>query len=171
MASLSDKQALFCEEYAADPNATAAAIKAGYSQSTARAQGSRLLTNVDVRKRVEELRAEQSERTRIDADMVVNHLAGELFADMAELFSADNTLKPVWEWPPIWRTGLVCGFDQTEAADGTRVTKIRLSDRTRRAEMLARHLGLFEPESRPKDSEPRRLYVEVVHADSDEIAP
>lgn len=55
---LTTRKRLFAESYLANPNATEAAIKAGYSKKTARSQGQRLLTDVDIRalveKRVEE---------------------------------------------------------------------------------------------------------------------
>lgn len=50
---LSTKQRLFVENYLVSPNATQAAIKAGYSEKTARSQGQRLLTNVDIAKLLE----------------------------------------------------------------------------------------------------------------------
>jgi len=46
--TLTNKQAAFVREYLVDFNATQAAIRAGYSPKTARSQGARLLTNVDV---------------------------------------------------------------------------------------------------------------------------
>jgi len=52
---LTDKQEQFCLEYATHFNATRAAINAGYSEDSARQQGSRLLTNDDIRDRVIEL--------------------------------------------------------------------------------------------------------------------
>ena len=45
---MNDRQRRFCEAYAVDPNATRAAIAAGYSERTARAAGQRLLTKVDI---------------------------------------------------------------------------------------------------------------------------
>lgn len=51
--SLSNKQQAFVNEYLVDFNATQAAIRAGYSERTARAQGSRLLTNVDVSEEIQ----------------------------------------------------------------------------------------------------------------------
>ncbi len=48
----------FCLEYASSGNATKAAIAAGYSPKTARSQGQRLLTNADVKSRIEELQRE-----------------------------------------------------------------------------------------------------------------
>lgn len=53
---MNDRQKLFVEEYMKDMNATQAAIRAGYSEKTARSQGQRLLTNVDIQKAVKELR-------------------------------------------------------------------------------------------------------------------
>jgi phage terminase small subunit len=46
----------FCHEYIKDMNATQAAIRTGYSKKTAKMQGSRLMTNDDIKMRVAELR-------------------------------------------------------------------------------------------------------------------
>lgn len=46
--AFTDKQMAFINEYFIDFNATQAAIRAGYSEKTARSQGQRLLTNVDI---------------------------------------------------------------------------------------------------------------------------
>jgi phage terminase small subunit len=46
----------FCHEYIKDMNATQAAIRTGYSKNTANRIGSRLLSNVDIKARVKELR-------------------------------------------------------------------------------------------------------------------
>ena len=50
------KHEKFCNEYVKDMNATQAAIRAGYSEKTARSQGSTLLTNPNIKSRVAELR-------------------------------------------------------------------------------------------------------------------
>lgn len=49
------RQRSFCEHYAACGNAAEAARRAGYSERTARQQGERLLTNVDIAKYVRDL--------------------------------------------------------------------------------------------------------------------
>jgi phage terminase small subunit len=46
--SLAFRQRRFVNEYLVKLNAAKAAIRAGYSPKTAKSQGSRLLTNVDV---------------------------------------------------------------------------------------------------------------------------
>ena len=57
MAALKNKRhEKFCHEYMKDMNATQAAIRTGYSKNTANRIGSRLLSNVDIKSRVAELR-------------------------------------------------------------------------------------------------------------------
>ncbi len=57
MAALKNKRhEKFCYEYIKDMNATQAAIRTGYSEKTAKMQGSRLMTNDDIKSRVAELR-------------------------------------------------------------------------------------------------------------------
>ncbi|CAM3536476.1 terminase small subunit [Parendozoicomonas haliclonae] len=48
----------FVNEYLLDQNATRAAIAAGYSEKTARSQGSRLLTNVDISQTITDQQAQ-----------------------------------------------------------------------------------------------------------------
>lgn len=57
MAALQNKRhEKFCHEYIKDMNATQAAIRTGYSEKTAKMQGSRLMTNDDIKLRISELR-------------------------------------------------------------------------------------------------------------------
>ena len=72
--ALTAKQERFCAEYAVDLNATQAAIRAGYSPKTAKAQGSRLLTNADVKARVEADNAARAAKLALSADWVVEKL-------------------------------------------------------------------------------------------------
>ena len=55
MKTLTNKQKAFIAEYLIDFNATQAAIRAGYSEKTARSQGQRLLTNVDILELVQDV--------------------------------------------------------------------------------------------------------------------
>lgn len=52
---MNEQQKKFAEYYAASPNATESAKQAGYSPRTARSQGQRLLTNVDIQNYIREL--------------------------------------------------------------------------------------------------------------------
>ena len=71
---LTPKQAQFAGEYLADHNATQAAIRSGYSERTAKQQGSRLLTNVDVRAEIVVLEREQQQADQVDRQYVITRL-------------------------------------------------------------------------------------------------
>ena len=71
---LTPKQQCFIEEYLIDLNAAQSAIRAGYSEKTAKQQASRLLTNVDVAAAVAKAKRERSEATNIDAEWVLREL-------------------------------------------------------------------------------------------------
>ncbi len=72
--SLTAKQHRFVEEYLLDLNATQAAIRAGYSKRTAKAQGSRLLTHPSVSDAICDAIEARSKRVEIDQDWVLNAL-------------------------------------------------------------------------------------------------
>jgi len=74
MAGLTDKQQKFCEEYMIDLNATQAAIRAGYSEGSAKQIASENLSKPDVAERIAELRAEQTARTEITTDSILLRL-------------------------------------------------------------------------------------------------
>jgi phage terminase small subunit len=65
--ALTDKQEMFCREYLIDLNATQAAIRAGYSEKTARASGYENLTKPDIQDRITELKTDRNGRLQIDA--------------------------------------------------------------------------------------------------------
>jgi phage terminase small subunit len=71
---LTDKQERFCQEYVVDLNSAAAARRAGYSEKTANRLGSRLLSNVDIQRRISELQDGRVKRCEITADEVVKKL-------------------------------------------------------------------------------------------------
>ncbi len=71
MAKLSDKQEMFCKEYLIDLNATQAAIRAGYSERTARQMASNQLSKVYIQERIAALSEARNKRVQIDADYVL----------------------------------------------------------------------------------------------------
>jgi phage terminase small subunit len=83
--SLNPKQAAFVREYLKDFNATQAAIRAGYSQKTAKEQGSRLLlTNVHVKAAVKKGQEKAAEKAEITAEWVRDKLVDLHAAAMEE---------------------------------------------------------------------------------------
>jgi len=77
---MTPKQQRFADEYLIDMNATKAAVRAGYSERSAYAQGQRLLNNDDICEYLNKARGEQQERTQITADQVLMGLYQEATA-------------------------------------------------------------------------------------------
>lgn len=74
MDNLTPKQRRFCDEYLIDLNATQAAIRAGYSEKTARAIGAENLTKPDVRAYIDERMAAKEEQLIAEQDEVLRYL-------------------------------------------------------------------------------------------------
>src|SRR5208283_2031521 len=81
---LTARQTLFIAEYLVDLNGTRAAIAAGYSKKTAKAQASRLLTNVNVAAEIAARMEKRCAKLEVTADTVVQELAKLGFANMAD---------------------------------------------------------------------------------------
>jgi phage terminase small subunit len=147
---LNDKQQRFAEEYLIDLNATQAAIRAGYSEKTAGQQAFDLLKKPEIQEQIQTLKKGRSERTKIDADWLLTRLADEAEADVADLYNENGGLKPVDQWPEIWRKGLVAGIDTHQEytyEDGEKIPdgvtmKVRLSDRIKRLELIGKHVDV-----------------------------
>lgn len=144
---MTPKQQRFAEEYIVDLNATQAAIRAGYSAKTATSQGERLLRNVEVQQAVQEAKQARSEKTGIDAAWVLSRLGEELTADLADIYDENGALKPINEWPVIWRQGLIAGVETDEERDDNGkvvaiVRKIKISDRVKRLELAGKHVDV-----------------------------
>jgi phage terminase small subunit len=142
---LPPKIQLFIAEYQKDFHGQNAAIRAGYSKKTARTQAAALLNRPDVQAELEAAKAARLARVHMDSDAVLRRLHDEVEADIADLYDNNGNLFPVEEWPLIWRQGLVVRVESETKTneDGTAetvVTKIKFADRTRRLEMLGRHI-------------------------------
>jgi phage terminase small subunit len=144
---LTPKQQRFCEEYLIDLNATQAAIRAGYSAKTGYAIGEENLKKPEIAMEIDRLKAERSKETKIDAGWVQKRLAAEAEADIADIYDEHGGLKPIREWPLIWRQGLVQGIETEEirGTDGSvlgMARKIKLDSRIKRTELLGRHVAV-----------------------------
>jgi len=144
--TISHKQQRFVDEYLIDFNATQAAIRAGYSEKSAYSQGERLLKNAEVAEAVKAGIKAQAERLHISADWVLMRLIRETQADLADIFTDTGALKPVKDWPLIWRQGVVAGIETQEIGGDESplitIRKIKLSDRIRRLELMGKHIAV-----------------------------
>ena len=81
---LNDRRSRFVQEYLVEPNATLAAIRAGYSQATARQAGSELLSFPDVQAAIAEGRAKLAEQANVTFERVLLELSFIAFADHSD---------------------------------------------------------------------------------------
>lgn len=147
--ALTDKQEMFCREYLIDLNATQAAIRAGYSDNTARKIGSENLTKPDIAQRIIDLKSERNERVEVNADYVLRRLVEIDEMDVLDILKDDGGLKMVHEWPKVWRTTLsgldilttVTNFDETTMENILK--KIKWPDKVKNLELLGKHISVM----------------------------
>ena len=116
---LSNKQELFCKEYIIDLNATAAALRAGYSEKTAKQIGSENLSKLAIQARLRELQAKPLKKLEITAESVL-----QKFVEIR-----DRCLQ---EEPVYNKEGNETGEYKFDAANALRAN-----------EALGKHLKLF----------------------------
>src|SRR5690606_3608473 len=92
LAELTDKQQLFCEEFVKDLNGTQAAIRAGYSEDSARYTGSDNLTKPHIRAYIEYLKRERQEQAFVEIYDVILELKKIAFADPKRLFDENGKI-------------------------------------------------------------------------------
>jgi len=139
---LTPKQQRFVEEYLIDLNATQAAIRAGYSVKGAEVQASKLLRIAKVEKAVKIGYQKKSEKAAIDAAYVLNRLRDISEMDALDILAEDGNLKPIREWPKIWRQ-MISGLDVANNPDtGVTIKKIKWPDKVKNLELIGRHIGV-----------------------------
>lgn len=143
MAKLTDKQELFAREYLKDLNATQAAIRAGYSAKTANEQGAQNLAKLSIADRIAELKAVRNEEVGIDATYVLKRLIDIDQMDVLDILLTNGELKPIAQWPKVWRTTL-SGMDVTELAGDAPglLKKIKWPDKVKNLELLGKHVDV-----------------------------
>jgi phage terminase small subunit len=123
--ALTAKQELFIQEYLVDLNATQAAIRAGYSKNGAKQAGHNLLTNIDLRTRIEELQGLRAEKLELDANWVLQRL----IAISDRCMNAAPVMKWDYEARAMVETGEFM-FDSQGA--------------NKAVELVGKHLGMFK---------------------------
>lgn len=105
---LTDKEYIFANFYLGEAkfNATEAAKLAGYSKRTARQQGSRMLSNVDIEKYIQERSKNFLEKLEITQERVLVELSRIAFANVTDLFEDDWKLKSLSDVPKETTAGI-----------------------------------------------------------------
>lgn len=151
--ALTDKQHRFVAEYLVDLNATQAAIRAGYSEKTARQVGSENLSKPDIADAIAIAQQERAERTGVTADMVIRELARIGFSDLRKVLSSGGSLIDPQEWDDDTAAAIASvevvtlsgerGRDEEGNKIVERTHKLKVWDKNSALEKLGKHLGMF----------------------------
>lgn len=104
---LTAMQEAYCQSYIKTPeNQSQAAIDAGFSPNTAHVKASVMMRDERIQKRIAELMEERNKRMRVSADYVLMRLVEIDQMDVLDILNDDGGMKPIAEWPKVWRTSL-----------------------------------------------------------------
>ncbi len=142
----------FVEEYVSmlHPSAAEAAVRAGYSARSAKQIAHVLLKSPEVRSAIQAAKRAQLKRIHMSADDVLVGLAEIASIDIADLYDENNSLRPLKEIPVHIRRA-IAGIEVEELFEGRgesrehvgRNRKLKLSDKVRALEILAKHHKLL----------------------------
>lgn len=143
-------QEAYCQSYIKYPeNQTQAAIDAGFSPNTAAVKASVMMRDERIQKRIADLMEERNKRLRVSADYVLLRLVEIDQMDVLDILNDDGSLKPISQWPKIWRTTL-SGFDlsstiinMNEDAIENILKKIKWPDKVKNLELIGKHVDVM----------------------------
>lgn len=147
--ALTAKQQRFVIEYLVDLNATQAAIRAGYAAKGAKDQAYQLMQRPEITAAIKEAMEARNQRTKVDADYVLNRLTEIDQMDLLDILDDDMSIKPLSKWPKVWRQSL-SGFDIAEIFEGAGkdrdlvglMKKIKWPDKVKNLELLGKHVNV-----------------------------
>lgn len=154
---MNDKQRRFAHEYIIDCNASAAAVRAGYSPRGANAKGSELYNTPEIFSYIKGLQYKLEETTGVTAAMVVAELAKVGFHNIKDFVNGSNSVLEL-KGLDSDKTAAVAGVKTTVNTKSFDVTtEIKFHDKVSALEKLGRHLGIFE-----KDNGQRKIELSGV---------
>ena len=146
MTGLSAREQRFVEAYVVEPVAAHAAVAAGYKRGAE--QGMRLLRRPAVQQALAARQAKALAKSELTAAAVLETLHLIATTDIRDFYTDDGTLKQPQEWTRAQGLG-VSSLDVVKrnltSGDGKvdTVFKMKLCDRVRALESLAKHFGLL----------------------------
>lgn len=147
---LTEMQEAYCQSYIKMPeNQRQAAIDAGFSPNTAAAKASVMMRDERIQKRIAELMEERNKRLRVSADYVLQRLVEIDQMDVLDILQDDGGLRPISQWPKIWRTTLsgldisttITNFDETTLEN--MLKKIKWPDKVKNLELIGKHVDVM----------------------------
>jgi phage terminase small subunit len=132
---------MFCHEYLKDFNGAAAAVRADYSERSAKVQASTLLTRPNVKAEIDRLQKQLAQKVDISAERVIQELACIAFvkADDVADFGPDGVLLKSSKRMSQDTLRAIESIMQTK--DGVRV---KMHSKTTALELIGKRLGIWK---------------------------
>jgi phage terminase small subunit len=124
---LNEKQIRFCEEYIIDLNATQAAIRAGYSEKTARNIATALLSKVHIQAHLQKIRRRIEGKLHISQERVLQEYARIAFSDIRKLYNDSNALLSIQDLDDD-AAAAIAGVEVFEEFSGKGENKIHIGN-------------------------------------------
>lgn len=135
--ALTEKQKLFCNEYLIDLNATQAAIRAGYSERSARQVAQRMLTKDDIQEYMQKIMSDKQSGLIASQDEVLETLTAVMRRQQKEqVVTSERHRRSFFDEE---------GRKVTEDTEVPVTVEIdtKISDVNKAAELLGKRYGLF----------------------------
>lgn len=170
---LTEKQRLFCVYYIKCFNATKAAIKAGYSKSTAGEQGYQLLQKTSIKVEIQKLKKNKLNRAMLNEDDLFQKYIDIAFADITDYLQFGSK-EVEGEYGPYTMSSV--NLKDSDEVDGTLISevsqgkdgiKIKLQDKMKALQWLSDRMDLLPTHTQTKlDLEIMKLEVEMNKLDN-----
>jgi phage terminase small subunit len=161
---MTGKQERFCNEYLIDLNVEKAAVRAGYAPKSASHHSYLMMRNPKILERIQALSEARRVRMQLSQDEVVRELMKIAFADITDYANVEEdgggtgqavTLKNTADLP-VDKTGAVAGIRQ-----GSKGIEIKLYDKLKALELLARHLGMLRDRMEIDDARELQVVFQI----------
>ena len=136
---LSNRRNRFALEYTRDLNPRAAAVRAGFAESTAY----QLMRDAKVLQSITDAFARRAERTNISVDRVVTELARVAFANIKDIVEWGNGCVTLLDSDAIDADAAAAIAEVVQSDKDKGKVKVRLHSKMEALNALGRHLGMF----------------------------
>lgn len=149
--ALTAKQNLFVKEYLIDKNATQAAIRAGYSEKTAKDIGCENLTKPNIQEAIQKVLNKTHEKLDVTVERIEAEFEKVGFSNMTDFVDWEKseeaselilTFKEFKELTPAQKA-CIAEVSVTKTLTGQKTFKIKLYDKLKALEALGRHKAMF----------------------------
>ncbi|AOE49261.1 terminase small subunit [Kangiella sediminilitoris] len=153
--NLTEKQEMACRLYGLEGKTKSDAYRGAYNTvnmkpATINRKAKKLFDEGKIRARVNQLKEERCERLNYDADQLLKQLSGMLNADILDIYDTDiGSIKPLDEWPLIWRQRLDLLETQEIFTKGTdnksvigKIIKVKFIPVSKLLELVGKHVNV-----------------------------